>query len=173
MNGRVISVAVMVLFLTGCATVTGQPGKTSGISAPVITASFASKALSPGETWKVYLKAFDLDGDMKYIFASVDQPGIGGYPATRLKIAERNGRELNGFIFLTTAIPGGSGFLNSVIITLTVEIRDKIGYTSKPAVFPLTFGRDSQESPPPGVFQENDLGPIMVTLKGISPQKAD
>jgi hypothetical protein len=174
MNGRIISVVVMVLFLTGCATGTGgQPGKTTAVSVPAIIVTFASKTLAPGDTWKVYLKAFDLDGDMKYIFASIDQPGVGSYSPTRLKIKEENARELNGFIFLNTLIPGGSGFLNSVTLTLTVQIRDKTGYTTKPVVFPLSFNiRESQELPPPGVFREEELGPIMVNLMGISPRRA-
>ena len=98
---------------------------------------------------------------------------MGDYPASRIKIAEENARELNGFIYLNTTVPGGSGFLNSVNITLTVQIRDRAGYTSKPAVFPLSFsGFYSQEPPPPGVFQEQELGPIMVILMGISPRRA-
>ncbi len=35
-----------------------------------------------------------------------------------------------------------------------------------PAVFPLAFNeRSAQQTPPPGVFREKDLGPIMVTLR--------
>ncbi len=172
MSAKVISLMVLVLLLTGCGK-KGVQEKPLGTAVPVITASFASQKISPGDTWKVYLKAFDPDGDMKYLSVSIEQPGVGGYSPGPIKIADRNGRELNGFLYLNTNYPGGSGFLNSVILTLTVIIRDKVGYASKPAVFPLTFTLDSQEPPPPGAFQEQELGPIMVKLQGISPQRAD
>ena len=38
---------------------------------PVITRSFASTEIRPGETWQVYLKAFDPGADMEYILATV------------------------------------------------------------------------------------------------------
>jgi hypothetical protein len=170
---KAISAAALVLSLAGCSYFLGGKPKPPGTSPPVITASFAAKTLAPGDTWKVYLKASDPDGDMAYILATIDQPGVGDYPATRLKIKEENAKELNGFVFLNTLVPGGSGFLNSVTLTLTVQIRDRTGYTTKPAVFPLTFTiRDTQEPPPPGVFREEELGPVMVNLQGISPRRA-
>ncbi len=34
-------------------------------ASPVITSHFASSDLRPGDTWKIYLKASDSEGDMK------------------------------------------------------------------------------------------------------------
>jgi hypothetical protein len=165
---KMISAAVLILFLNGCATTTGvkEREKTSGTSVPVITESFASTTLNPGDTWKVYLKASDPDGDMRYVVASVSQSGRGEYSPSRTRIREENAKELNGFIYLNTMVPGGYEFLNFVIVNLTVQIQDRAGHYSKPVVFPLSFsGRYLQEPPPPGVFNEQDLGPIMVTLQ--------
>ena len=56
---------------------TAAGGKTTP---PVIVQSFAPKELKPGDVWKVYLKASDPEGKMKYIFATVSQPGADHYP---------------------------------------------------------------------------------------------
>jgi hypothetical protein len=56
--------------------------------------------------------------------------------------------------------------MNFVNLTLTVHIQDKAGHFSKPAVFPLAFNAASvQQTAPTGVFQDKDLGPILVTLR--------
>lgn len=158
----------LFLFLAGCATTGGAPGggTASPGSPPVITAAFASKTLVPGDTWKIYIKATDPDGDMKYVFASVYQTGRGDYPASRTRLSSENGRELNGFVYLNTLVPGGYDFLYFVTLTVTISIQDSAGHYSRDAVFPLSFaGTYEQEPPPPGAFQEQSLGPILVILR--------
>jgi hypothetical protein len=50
-----------------------------GKAVPVIRQSFASKEISPGEPWRVYLIASDSEGEMKNIVGTIDQPGVGEY----------------------------------------------------------------------------------------------
>jgi hypothetical protein len=138
----------------------------SGLAVPVITQAFASKQIRPGATWKVYLNASDPDGEIKNIYAVVDQAGVGQYPVTTIRIKEENRKELSGYIYL----PGTSqwGSLEFINITLTVQVQDQSGAFSAPAVFPLQFSsRASQEEPPQGVFKEQEIGPIMIRLKTI------
>ncbi|MDO8955417.1 MAG: hypothetical protein Q7W38_01010 [Deltaproteobacteria bacterium] len=165
MDKKIIS-AVALLFLTmGCAALAPLEVKEEkyGKAVPVITQSFASPKLRPGDTWKVYLKASDPDGDMKNIYATIAQPGMAGYPVSITRIKEGGGKDLSGYVYLNTV---GVQGMNFVTITLTVEIQDKAGHFSKPAVFPLSFNFVSQkETPPPGTFLEKDLGPIMITLR--------
>ncbi len=100
---------------------------------------------------------------MKNIYATIEQPGLGTYPISITKIKEGGGKDLSGYVYLNTV---GVQGMNFVTITLTVEIQDKAGHFSKPAVFPLSFNFVSQkETPPPGTFLEKDLGPIMITLR--------
>jgi len=143
--------------------------KKYGKSVPVITESFASKAMVPGDTWKVYLKASDPDGDMNSIAAVVFQPGQGQYQVSYTRVNNENAKEMNGFIYLNTLIPGGYDFLNFETLTLTVQIKDKAGHYSKPVEFPLYFDprATTQEPPPDGVFKEEGLGPIMTILHPI------
>ncbi len=132
-------------------------------SAPVITQSFASPEIRPGDTWKVYLKASDPKGEMKNLYASVSQYGIGPYPLSITRIKETDSKDLNGYFYLNTGNDPGMNFKNLI---LTINIQDEAGQFSAPAVFPLAFNeRSVQQTPPPGVFQERDLGPIMVTLR--------
>jgi len=168
MNRKILALVILPFLTLGCAAL--EPievrEKTYGKGVPVITQSFASKQMRPGDTWKVYLNASDPDVDMKNIVCTIEQPGIGTYPVSFTRIKEANRKELSGYIYLNTVGIQGLNFVN---ITLTVQVQDKAGHLSQPAVFPLSFNlRFEQETPPAGTFLEKDLGPIMITLRTIS-----
>jgi hypothetical protein len=134
---------------------------------PVIVQSFAPKELLPGYVWKIYLKASEPGGKMKSIFATVSQPGVGTYPVSIIRIKDENQKELSGYIYLNTAPARLSRFFD-LTLTLTVNIKDDNGRFSKEVVFPLSFvANPAREDPPAGVFKEEDLGPIMVTLRTV------
>ena len=129
---------------------------------PIITRSFASREISPGDTWKVYIHAADPEGDMKSIICAVNQAGRGSYPVSYLKVPEGQGAELSGFIYLNT---GAGQSLPFIHLTLQVEIQDRAGNLSRPVFFVLAFKpRAEQDTPPPGLFQDQEIGPIMVFL---------
>jgi hypothetical protein len=51
-------------------------------------------------------------------------------------------------------------------LKLLVYLGDGAGNFSEPAIFPLDLSlRATQSSPPPGVFKENNLGPVMIQLR--------
>jgi hypothetical protein len=159
---------VALLLTAGCATMMSfeEKEKTYGKEAPVIAETFASKQLSPGDTWKIYLKASDPGGDISHVVAMVSQPALGLYPTSFTKIREGNGKELSGYIYLNTNGPHGVGWQNFLTLSVTVQIQDRAGHFSEPATFPLTLqSRYTQEPPPPGKFKEQNLGPIMVVLR--------
>jgi hypothetical protein len=136
-----------------------------GKASPIIHKSFAANQVWPGETWKVYLIASDPDGDMKNIVCTIDQPGVGTYQASFIRIAEDRQNEISGYIFLNTQSFENLDFVN---LQLTVQIQDKAGHFSQPAVFSLLLtGTGQQEPPPPGVYREVNLGPIMIRLRTI------
>ena len=166
MNKRISLFAVIFLGLAiGFASVASADVKPGEMAVPVITQAFASNELIPGYPWKVYLKASDPNGDMRYIVSNVYQPGWGDYPISRTKIREANRKELDGYIYLNTLIPGGYEFLNFFTFTLTVQIQDRDGQYSRPVIIPVTFSKRAvRELPPPGAFKEEDLGPILVYL---------
>jgi hypothetical protein len=165
MNNKILTTIFLVLCLAVGYTALAE-AEATGKATPVITQAFASNELRAEDTWKVYLKSSEPDGDMRYIVSTLYQPGWGDYPVSRTKIGEENRKELTGYIYLNTLIPGGYNFLNFYTITLTVQIQDKAGHYSKPMEFSLYFDPRAtmQEEPPTGVFKEQALGPIMVNL---------
>jgi hypothetical protein len=153
---------IFLSILLGYAPLAGA--NVGGSSVPMITQSFASPEISPGKTWKVYFKAFDPNGRMKAIYAVVDQPGMGEYPLSIIRVKKADQKEESGYIYLNTESPNYP--LDFVNLRLTVEIQDASGNFSKPVVFPLAMNdRYAQQVPPAGVFKDQALGPIMVNLR--------
>jgi hypothetical protein len=146
--------------------------KIYGVNPPVIEKSFASNQLSPGDPWKIYIRATDPDGDMESIVSAVEQTGAGAYPISFTKIKAENGKELSGYIYLTTSVPMRHTFLYNQELTVTVQIKDKAGHLSRPVSFKVVLlARQVPKAPPEGVFKEVELGPIMVTLRPPSGAK--
>jgi hypothetical protein len=167
MKKKWVALMLFPLFLAGCLAMEPLQVReaTYGKNLPAITNSFAAKEIYPGETWKVYINAQDPDGDMKNIVCVIEQPGVGVYPVSITRIREGDRKELSGYVTLFTAFTQG---LNLVNLTLTLQIQDEAGHYSAPVSFPLSFNnRYHQEPPPPGVFQDKDLGPIMLHLRTI------
>ena len=165
MSKKVLAVGFILLCLAiGSATL--ARAEAAGKAVPVITQSFASTKVWPGETWKVYLNVSDPGGEMKYIFAIVEQPGVGPYPLSIIRVKGGNRKEMSGYLYLVTATPWYP--LDFVNLTLTIEVQDRSGNFSQPAAFPLSINsRYTQEAAPQGVFKEQELGPVMVRLRTI------
>ena len=129
-------------------------------NAPVIISAFASKEVRQGETWKVFLQAQDPDGDMNRIMCTVEQPGVGFQPVGIIGIRDDRRRNLSGYIYLNTATASGVQFASC---RLTIQIRDKRDNISNPVSFPLSLNpRAVPQTPPPGGFQDEDLGPVQI-----------
>ena len=170
MKKNILPGLLVLFFGAACATSggMGERQKPVGNIPPVVTQSFASERLQPGDTWKIYLNAMDPEGAMRYIVATVDQPGVGEYAASFTRIPRGEQKNLSGYVYLNTYGPNGYEFLNFSYITLTLEIQDEAGNYSKPAVFTVHFNtRYTQQPPPAGLFKDKKLGAILITLHGI------
>jgi len=162
MNGKLLGAVFVFLCLAmGCATLMSSKAEVK--ATPVITQSFASKEIRIGDTWKIYLNASDPNGEMTKISAIVDQPEQ-IYPEGITKVSKENGKELSGYLYLPTATLANAP--EGTSITLWVQIQDRSGNFSQPAVFPLIIKSvATQAAPPQGVFKEGDLGPVVLTRK--------
>jgi len=138
---------------------------TDAKAGPVITQSFATSEVRPGDTWKVYLNVSSPDTALTNIYTIIDQPGVGEYPLSIIRIKEQNQKELSGYIYLNTWTPYAT--MEFVPLKLTIQVQDRAGRFSAPVVFCLYIhSRAAQEAPPQGIFKDVDLGPVMVTLRG-------
>jgi hypothetical protein len=161
----IVAILFLALGFSALASAEVQEG-IGGKVVPVITQSFASKEVRPGQNWNVYLNVSDPQGYIKSIFFVVDQLGVGEYPVSITRVKGEDNKELSGYFYLYTSAPGFSG--QFVKLTLTVYVQDKSGNFSQPALFPLFMhGRATVETPPQGVFKEQAIGPIMVQLRNI------
>jgi len=154
---------LMILFLcTHCATVLEKEAR-YGVNPPIITATFAKETIVSGDTWKIYVNAFDEDGDMGMIvISSLIQDGWVPYPVDTIRIKEDTGRNLSGYLYLTT-----SPFeeLWNVNVGLSLYIIDKAGHRSEIKDFDLRFfSKESKEVADKALFSETALGTIKIDL---------
>ena len=170
MDKKIWGVLLAALVMAIAPGISGAADKAEGKTAPAITASFAAPEITPGATWKIYLKASDPDGDMRYIVATVKQAGAGVYPVSFTRIREENRKELSGYVYLNTLSGSNYSSLLYYWLTLTIWVQDRAGNFSNPVEVPLTFGSrvEAQAAPPAGDYKDQDLGPIMVLLRAIS-----
>ena len=160
---RILAAAVLLL-VVGCAIMEPVEVREEkyGKATPVISKAFASPRLSPGDTWKVYLNASDPDGDMKAIICTMEQPGRGSYPVSRTRIPANQRRDLSGYVYLNTR---DSESIENTSLTMALQVQDEAGHYSAPVLLPLFLQfKAKQGTPPPELFQNRDLGPIMIRL---------
>jgi len=167
MNKKIAWGVVVLFFLMGCATFESMEVREQkyGKASPVIQQAFASKVMGYNDTWKVYLKASDSDGDMKAIVSYLEKGGRGGGGSpSYTRIKEENRKELSGYIYW---YPGSNVTYFSEVL-MTIQIQDMPGHFSNPVSLPLTMQPSGKQEPPPkDVFQEYNLGPIMITISPV------
>jgi len=101
---KVLLAIVLTELLWGCATYPQcekRTGKAKG-RAPVLVDYYAAKAIRPGRTWKLYLRAEDNDGDMNNIVVMLSQTGVGTYPTDFTRLNGDDSQTVAGYLFLTT-----------------------------------------------------------------------
>ena len=165
MKRTVLAALVLSFILWVCAG--SRPA--SANDAPVIADSFASDVIRPGTSWRVYLRANDIDGNMRTIVAVLSGPGITSQTSiTQLKKKFR--LEFAGYIFLRTSRDGS--LLNNKYM-LKVFVRDSKEAKSQTVEFPLTFDyKDPQQ--PPAEWQDvadQKLGAMTIEIRGERDRK--
>ncbi len=161
---RSIWLSVLMLFFlcTHCATLEEKEAR-YGVNPPTITATFAKETIVSGDTWRIYLNAFDEDGDMGMIvISSLIQDGWVSYPVDTIRINEDSGRNLSGYLYLTT---NPFEELWNVNVELSLYIVDKAGHRSEIKDFTLRFfSKESKEVVDKALFNQAPLGPIKIDI---------
>jgi hypothetical protein len=163
-KGLALSVGLLVGMI-GCKTLEQEKQeelKRSLSKPPVIEKSFAAKVIRPGQTWEVYIKASDEDGDMNMFILDFQRTG---WPTTPYYLGIKKGDRdrLSGHMRLYTNQVARLDELIYLDSELTVIIEDKQGNYSNAVTFPLDFDyRVTAEEPEPGSFEDVYLGMIPV-----------
>ena len=137
----------------------------SANEAPEVRDSFASNVIRPGTSWRVYLRANDIDGDMRTIVAVLSGAGFGSPQTSITQLRKEHRQEFAGYIFLRT--PRDRSMLNKSF-SLQVFVRDSKELKSETVEFPLSFDyKDPQKLPAKWQdVSENKLGAIMIEITG-------
>jgi hypothetical protein len=159
-------VAIALIALAwGCAT-TQQSGTAVKGQAPVIVDYYAAKTIRPGDIWKIFLRARDADGDMKYIVSDISQAGYGYYSNSYNRIKKEDLAEFAGFIFLDT--PEDESMVDDKL-TMTISIEDHHGNNSREITLPLSFSFKARQTVPSQwqAAEKNRLGSIMTSIRPL------
>lgn len=164
---RNMLVAAMSLLLLGCAAYEKYAGLSPNDpdQAPVMVDHYAAAVLRPGQTWRVYLRAQDPDGDMRFIAATLWQTGFGYYSPVFIRVKDEDRQEFAGYVFLNT--PARERLLIDDQFELTLVIRDKQGNRSNSVKFPLRFSHRTQQESMPDQWKNTaikNLGPIGIDI---------
>jgi len=135
---------------------------------PELLGYYAVKEVHPGETWNIYLKANDVDGDMKYIVAVLSVEGMGGSPTSEIWLKGEDRTEFDGYIFLNTP-PGEILVAGMAKLSASIFIRDWAGNKSQTISLPLSFEPGAKPDEVPPQWQQaakHELGYINNSLLG-------
>jgi len=126
MRNFVTGFLILILPLVmACCTTSPERGTQPGGSPPVITDSFASKEISHGDTWKIYVEANDPDGDMRQFVCVFKQVGYGSYSPDYVVIKKRHREKMKGYLRFFSGAGGGLRVSEWTQLSLTVYIRDR------------------------------------------------
>jgi hypothetical protein len=172
----VLSIGVLVAFPMKAANSKslGESLIKPGGSPPVITHWFASKELSHGDIWKIYVEAHDPDGDMRQFVCAFTQIAHGPYSSEYVIIKKRHRERMKGYLRFPSYVGAGRWLPEWTELSLTIYIRDKGGNTSNKVVFPLVLSRGAKQGTPPPPFDIGELdklGTIPVEL--IDPERGN
>jgi hypothetical protein len=166
---KMVPLLTLLFLVVSCASLEMNQRKQQATSTPpVITQAYAAPQMRTGGAWKIYLNASDPNGSMQYIVATLVQPGRGGgYPPSFTRIKNKGQQQLSGYIYLNTAnnVQQSMNFTNLIV---TLQVKDRNGNMSNPVSFPLHFQMSAlQEPPTSGVFEEENLGPVMIQIRPL------
>jgi len=164
-----VFVAMLALLLSGCSAAALQPyiappPQDKG-QPPLIVDAYAAKAIRPGDTWMIFLRAEDPDGDMTSIAAVLWQAGVGYYPTEANMLKPEDRKEMSGYLYLKTP---ASFNINWDEFELTLIIRDSKGNRSQGVNFPFTFDMAAPQQEIPERWQEASkhlITPLMFRIE--------
>ena len=161
MKRAVLAILVLSFLLWGWA----NPRQSTANDAPELVDSYASSVIRPGTSWRVYLRASDIDGNMRSVVAILSGAGQGSPQTSITPLKKEYRQEFAGYLFLRTSRDRS---LLSNAYKLQVFVRDSEEAKSKTVEFPLTFDYKDPEKLPAAWQDVADqkLGAMTIEIKG-------
>jgi hypothetical protein len=136
--------------LLGCGTSPqfyGWPTQGGTGPSPVIEAYYASNTASPGDTWKIFLRAKDRERDMLYIACMVSETGYGPLNTVEIHLTGKDRAEFSGYLAMPIQFedPFEASGIN---LTTTILIRDEQGNASQSVNLPLVLSGVAPQTVP-------------------------
>ena len=156
---------------SGSCTKNGRQSQTGKGEVPEIIDSYAAEVIRSGETWRVYLKAKDNDGDMRNIIASLSQTGRGVTGTSSTPIEGKHSEEVAGYLALRTP---RDRRLGRDRFSLRIFVEDSQGNRSETVEFPLRFADvPTAETPEKWEkIEDRSLGFIKITVKSSARRRS-
>ena len=170
MNKKIYVLLAFSILISGCASFTRcEKTSTSGKGQPpVILDSYAPSQIRAGETWRVYLRAKDPDGDMKKTIQFLGRGESGFFKTSYVPLKAEYSAEMGGYFFLRTPSPAQADYtrLGFMGLTLKIVIFDCQENKSEYVEFPLHFELEAPHDLPPEWqdVADSSLGAIMFDL---------
>lgn len=141
-----VMVAVAVL-LSGCAALDYyvQPPPQDKGQPPIVLDAYAAQSIRPGDTWMIFLRAEDPDGDMKSIAAVLWQAGVGYYATDVTMLKPEQEKGFSGYLYLRSP---ADFTLNWDEFELTLYVRDSRENRAQPVKLPLRFDMAARQEIP-------------------------
>jgi hypothetical protein len=124
---------------------------------PVLEKIWASPETAHGKLLKIYIKASDPDGDMKYLIVSAGR-GKQTTASIPIRLKKEMGKSLNGYVYWDTsrAKKNTSG-------TVEIMIEDSKGNESEAKSLSVSIkAKDAKVEKAPADFQEFDIAPVIL-----------
>lgn len=150
----IFTLMALPFVMVRCTTLAERQTKLGG-SPTLITHSFASKEVSHGDPWKVYLEANDPDGDMQNFVYTISRAGT-GHRVKYMRIKKGERARLLGYLSVFFSSPQ-TAEAERANLTLTLHIRDRGGNPSNKVIFPVALSRGVKQAPPPPPFDVGGL----------------
>jgi len=138
---------------------------------PVLDKVWAAAEVNIGSLCKIYVKAHDPNGDMRWVIVSASRPEqMQPSGATQIRLKKGIGTELNGYLYFDTSQAKMKGSSGSVKVFIAIEDwKGNESETQSVTIKFLTKGAKAFQMPTD--FKEAEIGPIIITspAQGFAP----
>ncbi len=161
-KGMVLGLAMTLMILGAAAVSSAQSG-------PVLEKIWAPAELNAGSILRIYIKASDPDGNLRWVIVSGARGGQKAEPtgAVPIRVTKEFRKDMNGYVYWDTK----QASVTNTEGKIWIQLEDWKGNESDTKFVVIRLvPTGAKEERPPAEFKNVEIGPIMVhTLQPIGP----